>query len=114
MSISRELADFAAAHGVDVLDVYEPNCGQHRRLVNPTPRRLPPHVVGEAREYGRILHGDPCSYCGIFTLLPHIDHIEAKAAGGDDEWDNLTVACDSCNTSKGASHLLLWLLGRMP
>ena len=49
--------------------------------------------------------GPFCAYCGVeldeatFT----VDHIEAFSKGGSDDPDNLTVACRSCNSSKGAN-----------
>jgi len=59
-------------------------------------------------EYVSVLNGDPCCYCGgpgpIF-----IDHIEPQSLGGTNDWDNLTAACGSCNSSKNATPLLLWL-----
>lgn len=59
------------------------------------------------RAYVRVLHGDPCSYCGGFG--GEIDHIVPLSAGGANAWENLTSACRSCNSSKHASPLLLWL-----
>ncbi len=63
-----------------------------------------------AVEYAAILRGDPCCYCG--APAEHIDHIEPKAAGGSNAWDNLTAACASCNKSKRATPLLAFLLRR--
>jgi 5-methylcytosine-specific restriction endonuclease McrA len=62
-------------------------------------------------EYGEILLGDPCSYCG--APAEHIDHIDPLARGGSPDWDNLTAACASCNTSKQARPLLGFLLDRL-
>jgi len=41
-----------------------------------------------------------CQYCGATKKLT-IDHIIPKSKGGTDDWDNLVVACSSCNTKKG-------------
>jgi 5-methylcytosine-specific restriction endonuclease McrA len=60
-----------------------------------------------AREYAAILTGDPCSYCG--GPMRHLDHIVARSHGGDNDWTNLTAACDSCNTSKQQRPMLLYL-----
>ena len=41
-----------------------------------------------------------CQYCGsIYNLT--IDHVIPKCRGGQDTWENLVVACCSCNTKKG-------------
>ena len=41
-----------------------------------------------------------CQYCGSTTRLT-IDHVLPRSKGGDDSWENLVVACSSCNTKKG-------------
>jgi 5-methylcytosine-specific restriction endonuclease McrA len=41
-----------------------------------------------------------CQYCGATTRLT-IDHVIPKCRGGQDTWENLVVACSSCNTKKG-------------
>jgi len=53
--------------------------------------------------------GYTCAYCGSTENLT-IDHIVALADGGSHSLDNLTVACQSCNSSKGAKPLIEWLL----
>lgn len=51
-----------------------------------------------------------CTYCGISCSEAfHVDHIEPLNKGGLHELDNLTIACPSCNTSKGQKPLLLFL-----
>lgn len=45
-----------------------------------------------------------CQYCGSTKRLT-IDHVLPKCRGGEDTWENLVVACSSCNTKKG--HTLL-------
>lgn len=47
---------------------------------------------------------DTCQYCGATKKLT-IDHIIPRCRGGQDTWENLVVACSSCNTKKG--HTLL-------
>jgi 5-methylcytosine-specific restriction endonuclease McrA len=42
----------------------------------------------------------------------HIDHIEPVSKTGSGDWDNLTAACASCNTSKNATSLLTFLSRR--
>lgn len=44
--------------------------------------------------------GHKCQYCGSTKNLT-IDHIIPRSKGGDDTWENLTVACMPCNTRKG-------------
>lgn len=41
-----------------------------------------------------------CQYCGATTKLT-IDHVIPRSKGGEDSWDNLVVACSSCNVKKG-------------
>ena len=43
--------------------------------------------------------GHKCQYCGATKSLT-IDHVIPKSKGGDDSWENLVVACHSCNTKK--------------
>jgi 5-methylcytosine-specific restriction endonuclease McrA len=67
-------------------------------------------LTDEAIEYADVLRFDPCSYCG--AAVEHIDHIEPVSKGGCNDWENLTGACQSCNTSKGDRPLLRFLLRR--
>lgn len=41
-----------------------------------------------------------CQYCGSKKKLT-IDHIIPKCRGGQDTWENMVVACSSCNVKKG-------------
>lgn len=41
-----------------------------------------------------------CQYCGATKKLT-IDHVLPKSKGGEDTWENLVVACSSCNVKKG-------------
>lgn len=43
--------------------------------------------------------GNKCQYCGSTKRLT-IDHVIPRSKGGGDTWDNLVVACSSCNTKK--------------
>lgn len=45
-----------------------------------------------------------CQYCGSTKKLT-IDHVIPRSKGGKDTWQNMVVACSSCNTKKG-DHLL--------
>lgn len=40
-----------------------------------------------------------CQYCGSTRKLT-IDHVIPKSKGGSDDWENLVVACSSCNIKK--------------
>lgn len=48
--------------------------------------------------------GHKCQYCGATRKLT-IDHVIPKSKGGSDDWDNLVVACSSCNIKKGDKYL---------
>jgi len=41
-----------------------------------------------------------CQYCGATRSLT-IDHVIPRSKGGKDVWDNLVIACSSCNVKKG-------------
>jgi hypothetical protein len=41
-----------------------------------------------------------CQYCGSVKKLT-IDHVIPKSKGGGDTWENMVVACFSCNAKKG-------------
>lgn len=45
-----------------------------------------------------------CQYCGSIKKLT-IDHVIPKSRGGEDTWENMVVACSTCNTKKGNSLL---------
>jgi len=53
--------------------------------------------------------GYRCTYCGNIENLS-IDHIIPLANGGPHCEENLVVACKSCNSSKGAKSLVVWML----
>lgn len=74
---------------------YAVACTMPRRRL---PRSLRQRLVAEAH--------DRCAYCHSPTTItgarPVIDHIIPEAAGGQGVWDNLCVACHSCNEFKGS------------
>lgn len=45
-----------------------------------------------------------CQYCGSTRSLT-IDHVVPRCRGGQDTWENLVLACYSCNAKKGHKHL---------
>ena len=57
-----------------------------------------------------LLQSDPCSYCNE-NPAQTADHITPLSRGGRNHWENLTAACQKCNSSKHArTDLLGWLL----
>ena len=52
--------------------------------------------------------GPMCAYCGSTEDLT-LDHIVPLSQGGPHSFDNLTVACRPCNTSKSAKKLIEWM-----
>ena len=62
------------------------------------PRSLRQRVIAESR--------NQCAYCHTLTAITGarlvIDHIIPEAANGQTVWENLCVACHSCNEYKGA------------
>lgn len=48
-----------------------------------------------------------CQYCGASApdVVLNVDHVQPVAAGGSDDFSNLTTACFSCNNGKGAREL---------
>lgn len=48
--------------------------------------------------------GGHCRYCAFKPWHPQIDHVIPVAHGGKTELDNLVVACERCNRSKGTEH----------
>jgi 5-methylcytosine-specific restriction endonuclease McrA len=64
-----------------------------------------------AVEYAAILRSDPCSYCG--GAGGTVDHVVPRAAGGTNGWENLTSACQPCNSEKHTRPLLSFMLGQL-
>lgn len=48
----------------------------------------------------------PCSYCGLPGT--HIDHILPLARGGKHQWENICLACKTCNLMKTDHTLEEW------
>ena len=58
------------------------------------------------RDLVRQRAGNRCEYCLIpqeatAFLTFHVEHIVARQHGGDDDNDNLALACNRCNAFKG-------------
>lgn len=65
--------------------------------------RIPFQRGGDLRASRALIYkrdGHKCQYCGATRKLT-IDHITPKSRGGESSWENLVVACSSCNTKKG-------------
>lgn len=45
-------------------------------------------------------------------MLAHRDHVDPRSRGGTDGLDNLVLACERCNVTKGASPLVMFLATR--
>ncbi len=45
--------------------------------------------------------GMRCQYCGKSNVQLTLDHILPRSRGGKEEWENLVVACITCNNKKG-------------
>lgn len=52
--------------------------------------------------------GMKCAYCHDTVGPFHLDHIYPWSLGGEHTTENLTVACSSCNWSKGSKTLSEW------
>ena len=55
--------------------------------------------------------GRVCNYCGSAENLA-LDHIFPKKLGGQDNAENLVLACKKCNSSKGKKDLMQWMYDR--
>ena len=42
-----------------------------------------------------------CQYCGRKSDLT-LDHVMPRSRNGDDTWENLVTACNTCNVKKGS------------
>jgi 5-methylcytosine-specific restriction endonuclease McrA len=59
-----------------------------------------PTAMNKANIYYRDLKR--CNYCDVFLAerAGTLDHIVPKSRGGENTWENLTLACIDCNTKK--------------
>jgi hypothetical protein len=55
----------------------------------------------EIREYMLEKWNRTCAYCGAKDVRLEIEHIQPKAKNGSNRVSNLTLACRTCNQSKG-------------
>lgn len=66
-------------------------------------------ISGTIREWEREMElSRECVYCGS-TINLTTDHLIPKNKGGDDSADNVVLACQSCNSSRGDKGIFEWL-----
>lgn len=66
-------------------------------------------ISGTTREWEREQElPKNCVYCGSIGDLT-TDHLIPRSRGGDDSADNVVLACQSCNTSRGEKGVFEWL-----
>ncbi len=75
----------------------------HIRLKTTTAERLWKLPSVSRRELLR-RDGHRCQYCGSSKQLT-IDHVIPRSKGGTHTWDNVTIACETCNHKKGDKYL---------
>ncbi len=63
----------------------------------------------EVREYLLEKWGRRCAYCGMKDVPLQIEHIHPRAKLGTDRISNLTLACEPCNSKKGAQDVQVFL-----
>jgi len=105
----QEHKDEWAARGRKLLrekpEVFRERCRRRRALK----LGATTEPVNEKAIYER--DGYQCVYCGATDNLS-LDHVEPLSTGGAHNEQNLVVACQSCNSSKGAKSLEDWLAYR--
>ena len=63
--------------------------------------KVPHHEVMLSRKNVLKRDGHQCQYCGTTKGPLTVDHVIPRRRGGEDNWDNLVCACQSCNSLKG-------------
>jgi 5-methylcytosine-specific restriction endonuclease McrA len=65
--------------------------------------RCPQPIVRLTRKNLLLRDDQQCQYCGRRpgTRELNIDHVLPRSRGGQDTWENLVIACRSCNLGKG-------------
>ncbi|MCC6547176.1 HNH endonuclease [Candidatus Sumerlaeota bacterium] len=68
--------------------------------------RMPPRAVKFNRRNIYMRDHYTCQYCGVRPDKESltIDHVVPRSRGGRSTWENVVLACQSCNSKKG-SHL---------
>jgi 5-methylcytosine-specific restriction endonuclease McrA len=63
----------------------------------------------EVREYLLETWARKCAYCDASSVPLQIEHIVARARGGSNRVNNLTLSCGPCNLDKGAERVEVYL-----
>lgn len=82
---------------------------EHKRAYRA--RNSPGHFTAEHRVHVTERDAGRCQYCG--EPGEHVDHLQPVTRGGTGDTWNLTLACQSCNSSKGNKDLGPSLIGAM-
>ncbi len=63
----------------------------------------PPAGAEKALKRAFAVHGGTCFYCKAAVASEHLtlDHVEPRAHGGSQSFQNLVIACRPCNRDKG-------------
>lgn len=80
--------------------LHAPILGKFETLRRESQRRPP--IPSDVRRAVFERDGSACAYCGDRGGPFHLDHIIPWSRGGKHDVSNLTVACMTCNVSKGA------------
>lgn len=111
----RKLAEFGLTidQVVEVVEAMEvepvvDEQAERRRAKDRERKRSLPLNWDELRSRVIERDGADCRYCGGEADPPHIDHIVPLARGGSSDIENLTVACQRCNSSKKDKLLDEW------
>lgn len=76
-----------------------------RHIGNPGRQRIPSYVRQEVIERS----GFVCAYCGTSDGAFEIDHIVPVSRGGQNDPENLCVACVTCNRAKRDRLVAEWI-----
>lgn len=65
--------------------------------------KMPPRTVKFNRRNIYLRDNYTCQYCGVRPAKEEltIDHIIPRSRGGKSTWENIVLACQSCNAKKG-------------
>lgn len=85
--------------------------------------RQNPEILGVEYQYGELAGYEvreyllekwerKCAYCGAENVPFEIEHIQPRSKGGSDRVSNLTIACHTCNQSKGSQDIQDFLSGK--
>jgi 5-methylcytosine-specific restriction endonuclease McrA len=97
--VGRVAAAFAEREAIPVL--VRDEAAERRRQKDRDRKELLTANWPEIRQAVIERDGHVCGYCHRAADPVHIDHVVPLSRGGDNSLDNLIVACDRCNISKG-------------